>query len=61
MEDVKETPKRIGVARVFKPSRLGPKCMAAAYERLVPIHRMPLYREPEMKNYDVAEKWLCAL
>ena len=61
MEDVKETPKWIDVARVFEPGRLGQECMAAAYERLVPIHRMPLCREPEVKNYDVAEKWLCAL
>ncbi|MFC1636227.1 hypothetical protein ACFL5Z_15460 [Planctomycetota bacterium] len=61
MEDTKETPKRIGIERVFEPGRLGLKCIAAAYERLVPIHRVPLCREPEMKSYDVVEKWLCAL
>ena len=61
MEDVKETPKRIGVERVFEPGRLGPKWMAAAYERLVPIYRIPLYREPEGKHYEVAEEWPCAL
>jgi hypothetical protein len=61
MEDVKETPKRIGVERAFEPGRLGPKWMAAAYERLVPVHRIPLYGEPEGKRYEVAEEWLCAL
>jgi len=61
MEDVKETLKRIGVERAFEPGRLAPKWIAVAYEKLVPIHRTPLCREPEVKSYEVEEEWLCAL
>jgi len=61
MEDVKETPKRIGVERAFEPGRLGPKWMAAAYEKLVPIYRMAACREPEVRSREVEEEWLCAL
>lgn len=61
MEDVKETPKRIGVERAFEPNRLGPKWIAAAYEKLVPIYRMPPCREPQVRSRAVEEEWLCAL
>ena len=42
MHDAKETQQKIPVERVFDHSRLGPELMAAAYEWLVPIHRMAL-------------------
>ena len=57
----KEKHERIQVERAFGYSRLAPQLMAAAYERLVPIRRMPLCQEPQSKKYEVAEKYLCAL
>jgi hypothetical protein len=61
MEETKETPQRVGVERAFEPGRLGHKWMAVAYERLVPIHRMPLCREPQVGKCDGMEVQLCAL
>jgi hypothetical protein len=60
MEEIRERPKKIGVDRAFETGRLGPTEMAAAYERLVPIHRMPLYREPKVNRQDVREECVCA-
>ncbi len=60
MEEIRKMLKTIGIHRVFVPGRLGPQQMAAAYERLVPMHRMPLYQEPQENPYEVREECLCA-
>ena len=61
MDDTKENHQRIRVKRAFGYSRLGPELMADAYERLVPIQRMSVPREPYRRSYSLVEKRLCAL
>ena len=61
MDPPKEKRERVHVERVFGYSRLAPQLMAAAYEKLVPIRRMPLLQEPQTKRYEVTERYLCAL
>jgi hypothetical protein len=60
MEEIRKMLKTIGINRAFVPGRLGPQQMAAAYERLVPIHWMPLYQEPQESQHEVREECVCA-
>lgn len=60
MEEIRKMLKTIGIHRAFVPGRLGPQQMAAAYERLVPLRRVPLYQEPQESPYEGREERLCA-
>lgn len=60
MEAVRKMLRKIGVNRAFAPDRLGPQWMAAAYERLVPIRRVPVGRELQVRRQNVREECLCA-
>lgn len=57
---VRKVLKTIGINRAFAPGRLGPQRMAAAYERLVPIRRVPVGQEPQVRRQNVREEYLCA-
>jgi len=61
MDHPKEKPERVHVERAFGYSRLAPQLMAAAYEKLVPIRRMPLLQERQTERYEVTERYLCVL
>jgi hypothetical protein len=56
MDNVKEAKKRIQIQRTFSYSRLGPELMSAAYESLVPIKRMPLFAEGQIKTSGTKEE-----
>jgi len=60
MEEIRKMLETIGIHRAFVPGRLGPQQMAAAYERLVPMHWMPLYQEPQENQHEVKEEGVCA-
>ncbi len=60
MEAIRETLKRMVVERAFEPGRLRRQWMAAAYERLVPMVRIPLCQEPKLRWQDAREECVCA-
>ena len=60
MEAVRKMLKTMGIHRAFAPGRLGPQWVAAAYERLVPIRRIPVGQEPLVRRQQAREECLCA-
>jgi hypothetical protein len=60
MEAIRKTRKRMVVERGFEPGRLKHTSMATAYERLVPIHRVPLHQEANDRRHVVREEYVCA-
>jgi hypothetical protein len=60
MEAIRKTLKRMVIERGFEPGRLKHTSMATAYERLVPIHRIPLRQEAERRWHTAGEECICA-
>jgi hypothetical protein len=58
-ERIRRTPQEIGLSRVFAPGRLRHQWLAAAYERLVPIHRWSGRQEPPENRQPIPEEYRC--
>jgi hypothetical protein len=56
-ERIRKTPQEIGLDRVFVPGRLRHQWLAAAYERLVPIHRRLGRQEPQENPQPIPEEY----
>ena len=59
MDEKNQKRRKVQVQRAFHFNRLGPECMSAAYETLVPILRVPLpdSRSQESHYKQEVSKW----
>jgi hypothetical protein len=60
MEALRKTLRKVVIERGFEPGRLRHTAMARAYERLVPIHRIPLCQESKDRWHTAREVCVCA-
>jgi hypothetical protein len=59
MDDQAKVRSGFQVERAHDRSRLGPELMAAAYERVVPIRRVPLPSAKQRQSWTGQEAALC--
>lgn len=59
MEAIRKTLRRMAIERGFAPGRLWHTSVARAYERLVPLNRIPLRRESQDRRR-AGEGCVCA-
>jgi hypothetical protein len=60
MEAIRKTLRKVVIERGFAPGRPRHTSMARAYERLVPIRRIPLRQESENRWCTAGEVCVCA-